>query len=249
MFIINEKSYETENPVFQKITSNEKNKPMFVPDYHLAKECFTRGYYESNYIDWVSENFVNKNSNIIDIGAHMGWYSIKLANKVKHVYSFECSPRTFNYLCANIALNNQDYNITKYNCALGEKESLVKYYIRDYTNGGGNGVCELPYDSTKNTPTIDVPMKTLDSFNLENINFIKIDVEGYEKQVLQGAIKTIKSNNYPKILFESWSSFREKENVNSIELRKELFEYISSIGYKIVTLGDKYDEMFLAEKK
>ena len=69
-------------------------------------------------------------------------------------------------------------------------------------------------------------MKTLDSFNLTNINFIKIDVEGHEEFVLRGAVKTLANNNYPKILFESWSERQEQNNIPSIQIRKSLFYFL-----------------------
>ncbi len=87
--------------------------------------------------------------------------------------------------------------------------------------------------------------KTLDSFNLTNINFIKIDVEGHEKLVLEGAVQTLKNNNYPKILFESWDEHHEQNGLPSIKLKKELFEFIESLGYRIIKLGQ---DMYIAEK-
>jgi hypothetical protein len=90
-------------------------------------------------------------------------------------------------------------------------------------DGGGNGISQFDFDIINNIPSIDVPMKTLDSFNLTNINFIKIDVEGHEKEVLEGSIETLKRNNYPKILFESWDPEQVTEEAMVIEGLKHLF--------------------------
>jgi FkbM family methyltransferase len=247
MFLIKERSYHTENPIYQKI-SNE-NGFMFVPEARVAKDYFNTGFYERNYIDWViSNNFIKADKNVIDIGAHIGFYTIAFAEKAKHVYSFECSPKSFNYLCGNIALNNKDYKVTKYNCALTnetQKDKNVNYYIRDPNDGGGNGISKFLYDEVKNTPFIEVPAKTLDSFNLTNVNFIKIDVEGHEKEVLQGAVKTIIENDYPKIFFESWDKEKEDDLLPADKLRNELFEFINSLEYKIIKIGH---DMFIAER-
>ena len=71
-----------------------------------------------------------------------------------------------------------------------------------------------------------------------------MDVEGHEKQVLQGAKQTIISNDYPKILFESWDD--EKPNLPIKELKEELFDYIrTNFEYKIVHVGK---DMYLAER-
>jgi hypothetical protein len=88
-------------------------------------------------------------------------------------------------------------------------------------------------------------MKTLDSFQFENVSFIKIDVEGFEKEVLMGAVDTLRRNNYPKILFESWGNWKEKEGVPADQIRKELFVYLEGLGYKVMGVSGVRD-MYLA---
>jgi FkbM family methyltransferase len=242
MYLIKEKSYNSDAPVYMKIPNNENT--MFIPEARVAKDYFNTGFYERGYIDWAIHNFVSENKNVIDIGAHIGWYTTAFAKKANHVYSFECSPKSFNYLCANIALNNLDYKVTKYNCALSNESGTTPYYIRDPNDGGGNGISKFENDNINNTLYINVPKNTLDSYQLTNIEFIKIDVEGHEKEVLEGSIETIKRNNYPKILFESWDEHHEK-NVPAIKLKEELFNFIKSLGYNIIKIGV---DMYLAEK-
>lgn len=242
MFFIHESSYHSENPQYKKLNTDGDKKKMFIPEARVAKDYFNTGFYERHILNWACENFVKGDKNVIDIGAHIGWYTIDFAKLANRVYSFECSPKSFNYLCANIALNQCDYKVDKYNIALGNEEGMTDYYIRDPNDGGGNGISKFDWD--KDTKSIKVPVRTLDSYQLSNINFIKIDVEGHEKKVLEGSIETIKNNNYPKILFESWDTNQNTETTTL--LRKELFEYIISIGYtKIVQLTH---DMFLAEK-
>jgi FkbM family methyltransferase len=243
MFLIKEKSFNSENPIYQNISKEEGC--MFIPEARVAKDYFCTGFYEKNFIDWSIENFVTPDKNCIDIGAHIGWYSVNLAKKAKHVYSFECSPKSFNYLCANIALNKIDYKVTKYNSALSSIDGLTDYFIRDPKDGGGNGISKFNYDNINNTNTIKVPMKTLDSYDIKNVNFIKIDVEGHELDVLKGSVQTIINNNYPKILFESWDEDKENIGYPSVELRKNLFEFLKSLEYRIVKVGT---EMYIAER-
>ena len=62
-------------------------------------------------------------------------------------------------------------------------------------------------------------------------------------------LKTLENNNYPKILFESWPERQEQNNIPSIQIRKSLFEFLESLGYKIIQIQGGTDDMFLAEKK
>ena len=61
-------------------------------------------------------------------------------------------------------------------------------------------------------------------------------------------VKTLENNNYPKILFESWPERQEQNNIPSIQIRKSLFDFLESLGYKIIQIQGGTDDMFLAEK-
>lgn len=246
MYIIRERSFESEDPIYQKLPTNSKT--MFIPEARVAKDYFRNAFYERSIVDWVVNTFVDEKKNCIDIGAHIGWYTMDLARKANHVYSFECSPKSFNYLCANIALNELDYKVTKFNYALSKIEGKTPYYIRDPKDGGGNGISQFNQDIMKGTPSIEVPMKTLDSFGLENVNFMKIDVEGHELQVLEGGEETLELNNYPKLLFESWPERCESQGVPARELRKKLFSFLTAHEYKITPVRG-WDDNFIAERQ
>jgi hypothetical protein len=70
----------------------------------------------------------------------------------------------------------------------------------------------------------------LDSMQYEKVRLIKIDVEGHELQVLQGAEHTLRENNYPPIIFEAWTwKFPEK--------RQAVFAHLESLGYEITQIG------------
>ena len=72
---------------------------------------------------------------------------------------------------------------------------------------------------------------------------MKIDVEGYELPVLQGAIQTIQNNGYPPILFESWPSI----NKTNTKLKDNLFNYLFALGY---TIGSTpHPEIYIAIKE
>jgi FkbM family methyltransferase len=241
MYHIKAESYDSQDPLYTKLRSDET---YFVPEARVAKDYFRTGIYERAYIGWAVENFAREGKDVIDIGAHIGLYTVKLAKVASRVHSFECSPKSYNFLCANILLNDLSYKVTTYNTALSNKKGTTKYFIRDPHDGGGNGISEFEKDA--NTPSIDVPMVELDSFNLSNIGFIKIDVEGHEEYVLRGAVETLQRNKYPPILFESWPE--RYTDVPAKELRTRLFQFIESLGYTIIQVQGGTDDMFLATR-
>ena len=245
MYHIKVESYDTDQPLYTKLRDGPGT--LFVPEARVAKDYFRSGLYEREYIQWAVDNFADPTKDILDIGAHIGMYTTAFGKKVNRVHSFECSPKSFNFLCANLLLHDLSYKVTKYNVALSETQGTAKYYIRDPLDGGGNGISGFSQDM--NTPTIDVPTITLDSLGLTNINFIKIDVEGHEEQVLRGAVNTLKANNYPKILFESWPDrYEAGRGIPAAALRKSLFGFLESLGYRVIQVKGGTDDMFLAEK-
>lgn len=237
MYHIRPNSLRTDTPLYRSL---EKEGTFVIPMERVAMDYATSGYYEQYIVDWSIAEFVKPEKCIVDIGAHIGMYTVPYARIAKHVHAFECSPKSFNYLCANIALNDLHYKVTKHNVALGATTGTGTYYIRDPVEGGGNG---LYLEGDAHVATLQVPVRTLDSFELDNIGIIKIDVEGYELQVIQGAVKTLIRNNFPPILFESW----RPETPAKEQLRRELFAFISSLGYTIRPVpGWTWNDMFIA---
>jgi FkbM family methyltransferase len=243
MYYCRTESFHTDDPVYMRIPGG--NDTFFFPEARVAKDYASTGIYERSVIGWSRDVFANETKNCIDIGAHCGIYTVELAKKAKHVYAFECSPKSFNYLCANIALRDLHYKVSKYNVALGNHTGTAKYYIRDPLDGGGNGIEGFDVDIEKKIPTIDVPVTTLDSFEITNVNFIKMDVEGHEKRVLEGAVKTLIENDYPKILFESWPERYSDKPAK--QLREELFEFLKGLEYRVIPVNG-WDDMFVAER-
>lgn len=205
-------------------------------NFLLPKSIFSyyveNGLFEQSLIDW-SKQFVNKNTVFLDIGAHSGTYSINLAPHCKNVYSFEPQRMTYYALCGSVAISNYP-NIFCHNVALGETEREQTLYINS-EDGGSSSL--IPHNNTFSTEKVQV--KTLDSFDLRDISFIKIDVEGFEANVIRGAVNTLKNSNYPHILFEANPSQREQE-IDTVNV-------LNSLGYQVIPVGG-YPNMRLATK-
>jgi FkbM family methyltransferase len=237
MYYLQPGSANTESPVFQRLTGDGA---IVFPEFHTAKWIYETGVPEQSLIEWVRDTYVRPDAVFVDIGAHVGTYSLACAPHAAHTYAFECSPKTFCFLTANVALRGLWDKITPHRIALGNCAVPTSYYVRS-EDGGGNG-CK-PMDTALTTETILVEQLTLDSFGITNIGCIKIDVEGFEKEVLQGATTTLKQSKYPPIVFESWGEW--KRGIDAAALRTELFDYVQSLGYKVIPIRG-YADMFVA---
>lgn len=134
----------------------------------------------------VLEEYIKAGDTVVDVGAHIGSMAIVAATIVGQagrVLTFEPVPKFFNILNANIKVNNLNDIIRSYPYAVGSKSSEV--YMDD-------SVLDDTTNHVANAGT-KVTQVTLDEFthDVEAINFLKIDVEGYELEVLKGAQLTL----------------------------------------------------------
>lgn len=165
---------------------------------------------------------INKVGTIIDIGTHFGSMSIILFNNIHNdgLICIEAIPYNVEILKTNLTANNIDATI--HQCA-----------IADY-NGKGtmriiNDNATWLLENSNAEGNIETPVRTLDSFNLSNISFIKVDIEGAELAMLKGATQTIK-NNKPVIYLEHHWNVCPKD---------ELYNFIDSLNYQIINLSYK----------
>jgi FkbM family methyltransferase len=134
-------------------------------------------------------HFIGTGAIVLDIGANIGAHTVPLAQLVGPtgvVVAFEPQPTLHKILCANLVLNSIP-NVLTYAMALGNCDGECIIPDLDYSkpcNFGG-----ISIDMTEEGETVPVGM--LDGFQLERVDFIKLDVEGFESKVLEGAANTI----------------------------------------------------------
>ena len=169
--------------------------PLF--DKNIENVIYERGVYEQGTVS-VLQDFLRSGDTFVDVGANIGWLSLVAANKVGNqgqVYAFEPVPSTFEILTSNKELN-QFSQITLNQFALGNKEEILTIYPEKENRGGAS---ILNHQSENG---IQIEVRILDKLKLEStINVIKIDVEGFELDVLKGAINTIKKDK-PNLIIE-----------------------------------------------
>ena len=169
----------------------------------------------TNYIlDLMTDN-QNTDAIIIDIGANIGYYSLLSAAMGYTCYSFEPDPSNFEKLNSSITLNNFDNKIKLYKNALSNKANET---IILSTVGGpivNHGCLTLLQDfiptSSNTVPVVTLKLDDVIDKN-DKILLIKIDVEGFEPEVIEGSLKLIKSGNIQHILIEISPKFRKIED-------------------------------------
>ncbi len=147
-------------------------------------------------------SILDSNDTYVDVGAHIGDSSLLAASKIKtgKVIACEPTPNIYAELLANIRLNNFERKIIPLQKAVSDKVGTAFFSLE-----AASEVNHLLLSSKKGK-SIKVPTTTIDSlvekYSLKDITILKIDVEGFELEVLKGAIKSLRSKKIDMILFE-----------------------------------------------
>jgi FkbM family methyltransferase len=196
-----------------------------LPDY--LKNYLRGGYRYEQHVVSEMRKYVKKGTIAVDIGSHIGTHAIvlsKLVGETGTVYAFEPQVKIFTELGINLFMNSVNNVITKRQ-ALGNETKLVETNPPLPTNEGGVGI---GYGGDK------VNMTTLDSYHLNNVSYIKIDVESMEEQVLLGARETILRNR-PVISLEILGG-ASREDANVQRIVKERTLQLAEMGYIVKQL-------------
>jgi FkbM family methyltransferase len=161
-------------------------------DYIIGQSIRLYGEYTASEVDLLSK-FITSDSVVYDVGGNIGYHTVAFASMAKEVHSFE--PNDRNYLL--LEKNTQSLsNVKLYHFAVSDKAGQA--FISDYdtTQPGNYGECMMSETGQ--------PCKTvmIDDLDLPKPDVIKIDVEGHELKVFQGARKTIMKHR-PIIFYES----------------------------------------------
>ena len=136
-----------------------------------------------------------------DIGANVGFYSIAVrrTNPSCEVIAFECNPKVRELFTQNIELNSLD-GILLHSEALSDRHEEVLFYVPPFTGSSGGSFRDL-HPEEGEAQKFNVKTAPLDSFAIDALDLMKIDVEGAELGVILGGMATIKGS-YPTIFIE-----------------------------------------------
>ncbi len=163
-------------------------------------------------IEWCKKND-KKFNHIVDVGAWCGTWTLSMQQYAKNIHCYE--PNNLHYGC--LARNITPYShVDSYNQAVGNEDGFVKLTEESATQ---NTRVLLEKGETK--------INKLDSLGYKDIDFIKIDVEGLEMEVLKGAARILENVEYLMIELNGNS-----ERYGSS--KKDIKEHLKSLGFKIL---------------
>jgi len=176
-------------------------KDWYLPDWDTHFEKMLQLHngkfeYQQRQRDYAFSQVINFNTNAIDAGSNIGFWSKQMCQKFKHVYAFEPHPDNIKCFKENL----KDYkNYTLYDVAISNvTNTQMNLYVSPDECGNASlndlGVKEGTTDrklSDNQIMSIKVNVKKIDDYNFNDIGFIKVDCQNHEKEVIEGGIETI----------------------------------------------------------
>jgi FkbM family methyltransferase len=209
----------------------------FIDEY-----IYLYGVYESFMLD-VIKKYLKPGMTFIDIGANIGehsMYAAALVGKEGSVYAFEPIPYIYEQLLTSSQANHFESIIHAKNVALGEHASEETLYIS--SNVGGSSL--IREDETTETIKVTIVRGDDELLPLARIDMVKIDVEGYEYEVLSGMKETL-ANHHPVILIE----FSGELYLNQAKDHgRKILEILESLEYSIYDIEDDMHKVTSTEK-
>lgn len=225
-------------------------------DTVIGGQIAQSGIYEP-YEEALLLDLLKTGDSAVDVGANIGVYTLQMAKKVGDrgmIYAFEPEPDNFSILQTNI-IDNKFNNVEIFPFALSNMEGGAKLYL-SWDNMGDHRIYDGKYVRARNT--IDIAVTTLDIALLHRntdrgkISVIKIDTQGYEPFVIEGA-KELIQKDHPAIFLEYWPIAYKKAHANTkwmidfllTEYKKAFI--IDGFGKKLVPLQREHLDSFVGE--
>jgi FkbM family methyltransferase len=199
----------------------------------LSRQLFVAGCSEPNQFA-VLDRILAPGMVFIDAGANDGLYTVFASKRVGtagRVLAFEPSAREFDRLEKNVQLNSLS-NTRLFRAALAEQDGAAELAVADYGHEGQNTLGGFIYEGVTLLGVEQVKLRRLDNViqeeGLDRVDVIKLDVEGAEYKVLQGAAQVLKDFR-PLIFFETSDVALAKQQSSA----KQLCQWLTSSGYRL----------------
>lgn len=205
--------------------------------YHLDSESdldqqlLKHGAFEQHIVD-TAKRVLPKNGVIADVGANAGLLTLPFAKFASKVLAFEPDRESFSSLCKNV-YSNSHLNIECYKVAVQDDQECKSIRLNTRRTGGNRGLSSLETFDRYVVGYEAVEATTIDKCG--HVDLIKIDVEGGESRVLEGALNTLRTIK-PAVIWECSVIIDEQ---TQSENTREAFSLLKECGYRqYVILGD-----------
>ena len=173
-------------------------------------------------------SIVKPGFNILDIGANIGFYTkvfSELTGPKGSVHGFEPDTTNFKYLQGNLQKNK---NVTLINKAVSDKTEPLKIYLSKMLN-----VDHRTYPVDDYSHIMEIDATTIDDYlslnKIKQIDFIKMDIQGFEMSALKGMVSMLRNNPLLKIITELWPYGLSKAGSSALEI----YNFVNSQGFGI----------------
>ena len=176
----------------------------------------------------IAVSYVTNFNEVIDIGAHIGISVLDWSDKFKMVYAFE--PMLDHYKCLEANTENLN-NVKLFNCAISDVEKKLYGAYRTNKNSGSFQILDSGYQQPKKKSPrqiYEIESKRLDNFEFTNVGLVKVDVEGWELEVLKGAVDTI--SKFKPVLLIEFTGGSSKKSLHQYDVN-EYYDLIKALGY------------------
>jgi FkbM family methyltransferase len=198
-------------------------------DKGLSQELCIYGIHEP-FLTFIISNEVMEGDVVVDVGANIGYYALKECSLIKgtgKVIAIEPDPRSRSLLYLNVAKNGYSKNIDILPVAVGPQKKKGKMQLRNAYNVSSI-TSSVRTANLEDSFEIDIDMVPLDELvsNESKIDIIRMDIEGYEFEVIKGMTKTLLTFKPRLLLFEL-------HPIADTKLVMSFFEVLSDLGYTI----------------
>jgi FkbM family methyltransferase len=195
-------------------------------DAHDSLKLGTYGYYEPEETALIKQ-LLKPTDTALDIGAHIGYFTLLMAKQCKWVDAFEPEESNFRLLFRNLSINKTS-NVMPHKAAITDNDGYTNLYL-----SGINSGMHRVYHSNECTDVLRVATTKIDDI-VSKADFIKMDIEGSEWGALKG-MKQLLTNSKPTILMEFCPQYIREYDADP----RDVYNFMRELGYIIMLLPDK----------
>jgi FkbM family methyltransferase len=214
-------------------------------DEQIAHHLIARGYWE-DWIDKAIASLVRPGDRVVDVGANLGYYTLRIAGMIGpagRLDAFEANPRLAEIVARSVGFNGYDDRVRLHKAAAGDRCGELSFSISRRQGGSGH-IAEAAADEGSARQTITVPCVRLDDVIEGPIDLLRMDAEGSEPLVLEGARTLLSRSPEIRICME-WAN----EMMSSRRSVPDLIAWLRGQGFRfwLIATDGAFPELSDAE--